>query len=179
MRQIAQDVVFPGIDKVIALGIADPDRIAVTGTSWGGYSTMALLTITDRFKAGLAESGPSNHFTSYSIFMDNGTAFRVQEATNDLGGTPWTARQAYIDASPFFFLDRIKTPLMLVHARGDGDITVPQQQVDQVFVGLRSLNRTVSMALYEGGHGVASFSYPDQVDCWTRMIAWYDRFLSP
>jgi dipeptidyl aminopeptidase/acylaminoacyl peptidase len=94
-----------------------------------------------------------------------------------LGGAPWDAREAYTEYSPIFNLDRIKTPLMIIHSRGDGDYGVPQWGVDGVFVGLRYLNRTVTMLLYDGGHGTAMFSYPDRVDCWIRQIAWYDRFL--
>src|SRR5690606_32606667 len=70
----AREVVFPGIDRVIELGIADRNRIGLTGASWGGYSTLVLLTLTDRFKAAVAESGPSNHFDSFSVMLRNGAA---------------------------------------------------------------------------------------------------------
>ena len=179
VAQKAREVVFPGIDRVIELGIADKDRIALTGASWGGYSTLVLLTITDRFKAAVAESGPSNHFDSFSVMLRNGAAVRVQEVSNDMGGTPWTARQAYIDHSPFFHLDKVTTPLMLVHAREHGDYSIPQAQASQVFVGLRSLNKTVSLLIYEGGHGFVASSFIDQQEIWRRIIDWYDRFLKP
>lgn len=177
--QVARDVVFPGIDRVVELGIADNDRIGVTGTSWGGYSTLVLLTLTDRFKVAVAESGPSNEFDSFSVMLRNGNAVRVQESIRNMGGTPWTARQAYIDASPFFHLDKVTTPLMLVHARGDDDYSIPQSHANQVFVGLRHLNQTVNMVTYSGGHGFVASSYVDQVEIWSRIIAWYDRFLKP
>jgi dipeptidyl aminopeptidase/acylaminoacyl peptidase len=177
VQQLARDVVFPGIDRVVEMGIADKDRIGLTGTSWGGYSAFVLVTMTDRFKAAVAESGPSNHFDSFSVMLRNGAAVRVQEAITDIGGTPWTARQAYIDTSPFLHLDKVTTPLMIVHARADGDYSIPQSQASQVFVGLRSLNRTVNMVIYDGGHGLAASSYVDQVEIWTLIIAWYERFL--
>jgi dipeptidyl aminopeptidase/acylaminoacyl peptidase len=177
VQQVARDVLFPGIDAVVELGIADKDRIGVTGISLGGYSTVVLATMTDRFKVAVAEAGPTNNFSAFTTFLRSGNAFRVQEMTSNLGGTPWSARETYIETSPFFFLDRVQTPLMMVHARGDGDYTVPQLHADQVFVGLRSLNRTVTMVLHDGGHGISSYSYPDQVDCWTRVIDWFDRFI--
>lgn len=177
VQQRAREVVFPGIDRVIELGIADKDRIAVTGTSWGGYSTFVLVTMTDRFKAAVAESGPSNELDSFTTFLRNGSAMRVQEAFNDIGGSPWDARQNFLDASPVFHLDKVTTPLMIVHARGDGDYSIPQSHATQVFVGLRYLNRTVSMLLYEGGHGFSASSFTDQQEIWNRVIAWYDRYL--
>lgn len=175
--QRAREVMFPGIDRVIELGIADKDRIGITGTSWGGYSTFVLVTMTDRFKAAVAESGPSNDFDTFTTFLRNGSAMRVQEVFNDMGGSPWTHRQNYIDASPIFHLDKVTTPLMILHASEDGDYTIPQPHASQVFVGLRYLNRTVSMVLYEGGHGFSASSYATQQEVWSRVIGWYDRFL--
>jgi dienelactone hydrolase len=177
VQQRAREVVFPGIDRVVELGITDKDRIAVTGTSWGGYSTLVLVTMTDRFKAAIAESGPSNEFDSFTTFLRNGSAMRVQEAFNDMGGSPWDARQNFLDTSPFFHLDKVTTPLLIVHARGDGDYSIPQSHATQVFVGLRYLNRTVSMLLYEGGHGFVASSFVDQQEVWQRVIDWYDRYL--
>lgn len=177
VQQLAKDVLFPGIDRVIELGIADRDRIGLTGVSWGGYSTLALVTSTDRFKAAVAESGPSNWFDAFTVMLRNGNAFRVQEASTDMGGTPWTARQTYIDTSPVFHLDKVTTPVMLIHAREHGDYSIPQSQASQVFVGLRYLNQTVSLVIYEGGHGFSSSSFVDQTEIWNRVIAWYDRFL--
>jgi dipeptidyl aminopeptidase/acylaminoacyl peptidase len=173
----AEQVLFAGIDRVIELGIADRDRIGLTGTSWGGYSTFVLVTITGRFKVAVAESGPSNHFDSFSVLLRNGAAVRVQEVFNDMGGSPWTARQSYIDSSPFFHLDKVTTPLMIVHAREHGDYSIPQSHASQIFTGLRYLNRTVSMVIYEGGHGFVASAYTDQAEVWNRVIAWYDRFL--
>jgi dipeptidyl aminopeptidase/acylaminoacyl peptidase len=177
VQQRAREVVFPGIDKVIELGIADPDRVGLTGMSWGGYSTFVLTTMTDRFKAAVAESGPSNEFDSFAVLLRNGSAPRVQESFNNIGGSPWTARQSYIDTSPFFHLDKVTTPLMIVHARGDGDYSIPQSHASQVFVGLRYLNQTVSLVVYDGGHGFSASSYADQIEIWNRVIGWYDRFL--
>jgi dipeptidyl aminopeptidase/acylaminoacyl peptidase len=175
--RVAKEVLFPGIDRVVELGIADQDRIGVTGASWGGYSTLKLVTITDRFKAAIAESGPSNWFDAFTVMLRNGNAFRVQEASTDMGGTPWTARQSYIDASPVFHLDKVTTPVMLLHARDHGDYSIPQSQASQVFVGLRYLNQTVSLVIFDGGHGFGSSSLIDHTEIWNRVIGWYDRFL--
>jgi len=177
VERVAKEVLFPGIDRVVELGIADQDRIGVTGASWGGYSTLVLTTITDRFKVAVAESGPSNWFDAFTVMLRNGNAFRVQEASTDMGGAPWTARQAYIDASPFFHLDKVTTPVMLIHARDHGDYSIPQSQASQVFVGLRYLNQTVSLVIFDGGHGFGSSSFTDHTEIWNRVIEWYDRFL--
>jgi dipeptidyl aminopeptidase/acylaminoacyl peptidase len=177
VRRTAKTVLFPAIDELTALGIIDRDRIGLTGTSWGGYSTLVIISMTDRFKAALDESGFGDQFTKFSEFTHTGDGFYVQETAQDMHGTPWTARNAYINASPFFFVDRIHTPLMIVHARDNGDYALGETEEDPIFIGLRSLNRTVTMLQYDGGHGILTASYPSQVDIWTRIVNWFDKYL--
>jgi dipeptidyl aminopeptidase/acylaminoacyl peptidase len=90
-----------------------------------------------------------------------------------MGASPWQARATYVENSPFFYLDRVETPLLLIH----GDIDpVPVLQSDQVYFALRSLGKTVEYARYGNvGH---SMTDPANVrDFWRRRIAWFDRHL--
>ena len=111
----------------------------------------------------------------------NGTSYGVgllEHGLDAMGGTPWEFRQRYIENSPLFYLDRIETPLLIVH--GEADTTVPSAQSDEVFVGLRRLGKEVEYAKYEGeGHSPLYWSYAHQVDFCGRMIGWFDKFLKP
>lgn len=71
------DAVLPGVDRVVALGVADPDRIGVMGTSAGGYATIALLTRSNRWRAAIADHGFANLLVSWSNLRPDGTAIEV------------------------------------------------------------------------------------------------------
>ena len=93
-----------------------------------------------------------------------------------MGGTPWQFRNRYIENSPIFYLDRVETPLMIVH--GSEDKTVAPFLGDEVFVGLRRLGKEIQYARYEGEeHGPDNWSYANQIDLCNRMIAWFDQYL--
>ena len=95
-----------------------------------------------------------------------------------IGGTPWQYRDRYIENSPVFYLDRMETPLLLVH--GARDDSVPSFLADEIFVGLRRLGKQVEYAKYEGeNHSPNEWRYPNQVDFCNRLIAWFDKYLNP
>lgn len=172
--------VLPGVNRVIDLGIADADRLAVAGHSFGGYSTLALITQTTRFKVAIEMDGFSDLISSYSAMSPTGATYDLAfiEGTKPggLGGTPWTNRERYVENSPFVFLDRVETPLLIVH--GSEDSAVPPFLGDQVFVGMRRLGKEVVYAKYEKeSHSPLYWSYPNQADLDERMISWFDRYL--
>ena len=91
-------------------------------------------------------------------------------------GSPWEFRQRYIDNSPYFLLDRVETPLLLVH--GELDRSVPVRQSDEVFVGLRRLGKEVVYAKYAGEeHWEGTWSLANAKDYLTRCIQWFDDHL--
>jgi dipeptidyl aminopeptidase/acylaminoacyl peptidase len=171
--------VLPGINKVIELGVADRDRIGVMGHSFGGYSTLALITETRRFKAAIEIAGLGDLVGDYGAMDPGGAAFGIsvlEHGQGSMEGTPWEYRDRYIENSPFFYLDRVETPLLII--AGTRDTTVPSFLSDQVFVGLRRLQKQVEYAKYEGeGHSLPFWNYPNQVDVSNRMIAWLQTHL--
>jgi len=173
--------VLPGVNKVIELGIADPDRLGIMGHSFGGYSTLALIVQTNRFKAAMDIDGMGDLVAAYGAMNRDGTAFEpafLERGNGLLGGTPWQYRERYIENSPIFYLDRLQTPLLIIH--GSEDSTVPPFLGAEVFVGLRRLGREVELAEYMGeGHSPLYWSYANQLDFCNRMIAWFDRYLKP
>jgi len=174
--------ILPGINKVIELGIADPNRLGVIGHSYGGYSVLSLIVLTTRFKAAIALAGDSDLVSYYGEMSDDGSAYGIpilEEGQGAIGGTPWDRRDKFIENSPFFYLDRIRTPLLI--AQGSKDTAVAPFLGDQTFVALRRLGKEVLYAKYEGeGHSPAQeWNYSNQVDLCNRMMRWWDDHLNP
>src|SRR5260370_14965156 len=109
--------VLPGVNKAIELGVADPEKLGLMGQSYGGYSTLALIVQTTRFKAALRVAGPSNLVSLYVEMDENGTPGAIgvlQDGQGMMRGTPWEVRDRYIENSPLFYLDRVQSPLLIV-----------------------------------------------------------------
>ena len=171
--------VIPGIDKAIEIGVADPERIGVTGHSYGGYSTLSLIAQSPRFAAAVMSAGMGNLVSAYGQLSRDGTNYLLpwaEEGQGRMGGTPWEHRTRYIENSPAFYLDRVRTPLLIVH--GAEDSACSPFLAEEIFVGLRRLGQPVSYALYEGEeHWPGTWGYANQVDVVNRTIEWFDRYL--
>lgn len=170
--------VLPGVNKAIELGIADPKHIGVMGQSNGGFSTLSLIVQTKRFKAAIDLDGFGDLIGLYGGMDSEGAAFgtALERVFDPMGGTPWEFRDRYIENSPVFYLDRVETPLLIVH--GEHDTYVPPFLADEVFVGLRRLGREVEYAKYhDSGHDPVIWSYANQLDLCKRMITWFDKYL--
>jgi dipeptidyl aminopeptidase/acylaminoacyl peptidase len=178
MRDIA-DAVLPGLDKAIELGIADPDRLGVTGHSYGGYSTLSLIVQSPRFKAAVSSAGPGNLSSRYGAMRPGGVAGSIgwsETGQGRMGGHIWEYRDRYIENSPLFFLDRVETPLLMVH--GGIDESVRPSEPEEVFIGLRRLGKPVVYVRYDGeGHWQGTWGRENVVDYWNRMINWFDTYL--
>jgi dipeptidyl aminopeptidase/acylaminoacyl peptidase len=174
MSQIAAGV-LPGVDRVVEMGVADPDRLGVMGHSYGGYSTLSLVVQSPRFQAAIASASMSNLISMYGKFQngESGGIGYLEKGQGNMGDTPWKERERYIANSPFFFLDRVQTPVLLVH----GGLDVPEN-AEQTYVALKRLGKPVELAIYEGEqHWEGTWGYANQVDYWKRMLAWFGRYL--
>jgi dipeptidyl aminopeptidase/acylaminoacyl peptidase len=172
-----EKTVLSGVNKVIEMGIADPERLGVMGHSNGGYSTLALIVQTMRFKAAVEMDGTANLVDLYAEMGKDGTAYgtgMLEHGQDAMGGTPWQFRERYIENSPIFYLDRVETPLLIVQATGDP--VVATFHGDQIFVALQRLGKEVEYATYEDeGHFPAS--YGNRLDLLNRMLAWFNKYL--
>ncbi|HTO75839.1 MAG TPA: prolyl oligopeptidase family serine peptidase [Thermoanaerobaculia bacterium] len=178
MRDIA-DGVLSGVAKLVDLGIADPDRLGIMGHSYGGYSTLSLITQTKIFRAAISRAGLADLTGAYGDLLSNGTAMNIQWAEGgqgNMGGPLWEFRSRYIENSPWFYLDRVETPLLIIH--GSQDTRVPAHNADEVFVGLRRLGKEVVYARYDGeDHSELYWSYANRLDYLKRVIGWFDEHL--
>ncbi len=180
MAEIAKTV-LPGVTEAVEVGVADPARLGVMGHSYGGYSTLSLLVQSTMFKAAMASGSIGDLVADYGAMLPDGTAGSVgwaEHGQGDMGGTPWEFRDRYLENSPFFYLDRVRTPVLLVH--GALDLAVPVALGEQTFVALRRLGQEVELARYAGeGHWEGAWGYPNRVDYWQRMLRWFDDHLQP
>jgi dipeptidyl aminopeptidase/acylaminoacyl peptidase len=171
--------VLPGVDKVVEMGIADPARIGVMGHSYGGYSTLGLIVQTNRFKAAIEADGMGDLISAYGQMGKDGTAFQtsvIEEGQGLMGGSLWQFRERFIENSPIFYLDRVETPLLIVH--GSEDTAVAAFLGDEVFVALRRLGKKVEFAKFEGeGHSPLYWTYANQTELCNRMLDWFSKHL--
>jgi dipeptidyl aminopeptidase/acylaminoacyl peptidase len=164
-------------NKLIDMGIADPDRLGVHGTSYGGYATVLLLTETDRFKAAINVSGKVNMVSFYTDSERLGVrnTHAPEKSQDRIGGTLWEFPERYIEQSAIFRLDRVKTPLLTIS--GDQDPNVPANQSRELYYALRRLGKEVEWVRYvNGGHRPPN-SVAESIDFEQRIVAWYDKYL--
>ena len=163
------DAVMPALDRAVELGIADPERLGVMGVSSGGYATFALVTQTTRFRAAVSCAG----FGDLTGFYGHGWAPWLEDGSGAIGKPPWQAPELYIANSPVYFLDRVKTPLLIEAGSDDNAVgDFPKH----VFTDLKILNKDSTYLRYRGeGHNLAL--YPNLVDFWNRVTAFFDHYL--
>lgn len=167
----------PGVNKLIEMGIADPDRIGLHGHSWSGYQTAFAITQTDIFAAAVAGAPVSNMTSAYSgIRWGSGLArqFQYEKSQSRLGVSLWEGRDRYIDNSPVFFADRINTPLLIQF--GDEDGAVPWYQGIELYLAMRRLGKEAVFLQYRGeDHHLKK--YANKLDYSIKMKAFFDHYL--
>ncbi|MHC5063252.1 MAG: alpha/beta hydrolase family protein [Planctomycetota bacterium] len=171
--------VTAAVNRLIEMGIADPDRLGVQGTSYGGYATNLLITQTKRFKAAINVSGKVNMVSFYTDSPRLGVRnIHAPENSQDrIGATLWEQPQKYVAHSAIMDADRIDTPLLLI--TGEQDHNVPDRQAMEMYYALRRLGKTVDWVRYvNGGHGTPTSTVAEVHDYYGRILAWYDKHLA-
>lgn len=165
-------------NKLIEMGVADPERLGVQGTSYGGYATNLLITQTNRFKAAINISGKVNMVSFYTDSPRLGVRnIHAPEKSQDrIGATLWQQPQKYIAHSAIMFADRIKTPLLMM--TGEQDHNVPARQAMEMYYALRRLGKEVAWVSYtNGGHGMPTSTIEEVKDYHQRILDWYNNHL--
>jgi len=197
LPQGTQDPMLGLADRVLAVvdaasnlpaahGAFDPDRLALIGHSYGGYTTMSAITQTQRFRAAVSVAGISNLFTQWEALPalhrsvpEVGLRFNwstgyTEASQGGMGGPPWTDPMRYVRNSPVFAADRATTPLLLMH--GDQDI-VQLAQSEAMFSALFRQAKDAELVTYWGeGHSITS---PGNVrDMYARIFDFLDERLA-
>jgi dipeptidyl aminopeptidase/acylaminoacyl peptidase len=159
-----------GVDKVIAMGVADPDKLGVGGWSYGGILTDYMIASDTRFKAATSGAG-----TAFTVAFYGTDQYIIQYDFEI--GPPWNPKawETYQKISyPFLHADRIKTPTMFLG--GERDFNVPVQGGQQMYQALRSLGIETQLIIYPNeNHGISRPSYVR--DRYERYLAWYDKYI--
>ena len=159
-----------GLDYVIKIGVADPDRLGVGGWSYGGIMTDYMIASDHRFKAATSGAGVAFPIAFYGVDQ------YILQYDNEFG-PPWKALDTYMKVSyPFLHADRITTPTLFLG--GDRDFNVPVQGGQQMYQALKSLGIDTRLIIYpEQFHGLTRPSFiRDRLE---RYLAWYDKYLKP
>ena len=164
--------VLPQIQRLIGEGIADPKRIGIYGVSYGAYAALALLTQSPLFAVGVCNAPRANLTNHYDQFDYWGWSEAGQE---EMGGNLWERREAFVENSPFFYLDRLQAPLLLVSGSGDG---VVSSQAEDIYRALRHQGKRVEWRSYrDEPHFSCDWSRENLRDMCLAVLGWFDRYL--
>ena len=173
----ALDAVVPGVLSLIDKGFVDRERIGVQGHSWGGYQIAYMVTRTDIFAAAEAGAPVANMVSAYGgIRWGTGMSrmFQYERTQSRIGGSLWETPLRFIENSPIFTADKIRTPVLMMH--NDEDTAVPWYQGIELFVALRRLGKPVWLLNYNGEpHGLQREA--NQKDWAVRMQQFFDHYL--
>lgn len=176
------DGVDPAVNEAVAMGIADPDRLALFGHSYGGYSVSGLITQSRRYRAGIAAMGFSDLVALYGGFdaryrytHPNEAAFDplyLESAQGRMGVPLWADPERYVRNSPIFAADRITTPLLLI----DGELDLFETQNQEMFTALNRQGKRAEYICYLGeNHYIKSPA--NILDFWQRAFSWLDTYV--
>ncbi|MEJ7701385.1 MAG: S9 family peptidase [Pyrinomonadaceae bacterium] len=157
-----------GVDKVIEMGVADPQRLGVMGWSYGGFMTSWIVTQTKRFKAASAGAPVTN------LMSFNGTADIPNFVPDYFGGQSWENMEIYQKHSPMFNVKGVTTPTLIQH--GEADVRVPISQGYEFYNALKSQNVPVRMiVLPRQPHGPNEPKM--QIAAMQSNLEWFEKYL--
>ena len=151
------------VDEAVRLGVADPKRIGVTGHSHGALMTVNLLAHSDLFRAGVATSG------SYNKTL---TPFGFQNERRSV----WEAPEVYRKTSPFFFADKLKTPLLIIHGADDANPGTTPLQASKLYEALRGNGGTSRLVMLpHEPHWYSAMESNEQL--LYELVSWFDKYV--
>ena len=146
----------------------DPNRLAVTGGSYGGFMTNWIITQTPRFKAAVSVASVSNLISFYS------TSLYQDLIHAEFGGFPWDNYDLLWQWSPLRYAKQAQTPTMFIHGESDNDVHITQ--AEEMYMALKRRGvETVLVRYPREGHGLREPRH--RVDALEKTLSWFDRFL--
>ena len=160
--------IMTGVDALVARGIADPDKLAHIGWSYGGYMTAWVITQTTRFKAAMVGAGLTNMWSMY------GTNDIPSVLISYFGGIPNAKTlPLYLDRSAMSHVDKVTTPTLILH--GAQDERVPVGQAQELYRGLKDRGKATELVFYpREGHGFTEYYH--QKDRMQRIYDWVTKY---
>lgn len=160
------------VDAATDLPGIDPERLGVTGGSYGGYMTNWIVGHTDRFRCGVTQRSVVN------LQSMAGTCDFNFSQSDYFGGNAWDEPERLLAQSPLTYAAAVRTPLLILHS--EGDLRCPIEQAEQWFAALMNLGREVEFVRYprEANHGLSRSGPPDlRRDRLERIAGWMERWL--
>jgi dipeptidyl aminopeptidase/acylaminoacyl peptidase len=160
------------VDAVVARGEVDPERLGVTGGSYGGFMTNWVISHTDRFRAAVTQRSVTN------LMSMAGTCDFAFDDHNYFDANAWDDPAGYLRLSPLTYAAQVRTPLLILHS--EGDLRCPIEQAEQWFAALKRLGCEVEFVRFprEANHGLSRTGPPDlRRERLERIAAWMDRYL--
>jgi dipeptidyl aminopeptidase/acylaminoacyl peptidase len=160
--------ILAGVDALVGTGVADDDRVAIMGGSYGGFMACWAITQTDRFAAAIPQAVVSD-WLSFHLTTNIGQFDRLF-----LDSDPYDPAGEYPARSPVMHAHRCKTPTLIMH--GAEDLCTPLGQAKELYNALVEADCEVELVVYpREGHGWLEHDH--QLDAWKRIQAWLDRHL--
>ena len=152
-----------GINTLIEMGVTDPDRVGVSGHSYGAFMTANLLTHSDIFAAGVARSGAYNRtLTPFG--------FQLEERTY------WQGPEVYNTMSPFMHADKMEVPMLLIHGADDNNSGTFPMQSERYYDALRGHGATVRLVMLpHESHGYRARE--SVLHMHWEWLQWFDRYV--
>jgi dipeptidyl aminopeptidase/acylaminoacyl peptidase len=173
----AMNSIMPGVMKLLDRPYVDAERLALQGHSWGGYQIAFMVTRTNLFRAAGAGAPVANMTSAYGgIRWESGMGrqFQYERTQSRLGGTLWDMPMRFIENSPLFWLDKVETPLLIMHNDHDG--AVPWEQGIELYLGLRRLGKPAWLVNYnDEPHWPTTFA--NKRDWNIRMQQFFDHYM--
>lgn len=173
----AEEYVNSGMRYLAQNAWVDSTKMAIQGQSWGGYQVAHLITRTDMYAAAWSGAPVVNMTSAYGgIRWQSGMSrqFQYEQTQSRIGKTLWEDRALYIENSPLFFMDRVTTPVAIMHNDNDG--AVPWYQGIEMFTALRRLQKPVWLLNYNGDeHNL--IKRQNRKDIQIRQSQFFDHFL--
>lgn len=166
------DDLVDAVDYLVEIGLADPERIGVTGGSYGGYATAWCSTrYSDRFAVGVMFVGISDKVSKTGTTDIPNEEFLVHSRKR-----PWNNWQFFLERSPVVHVDKARTPLLILHGKDDPRVNVGQSM--EMYRHLKLHGKApVRLVLYPGeGHGNRKAAA--QYDYSLRMLRWFEHYLT-
>jgi dipeptidyl aminopeptidase/acylaminoacyl peptidase len=157
-----------GVDRVIDMGVADPERLAIMGGSYGGFMTFWAVTQTDRFKAAIGHAAISDWFSFYG---QTDIPYLLEFG---FGGLPWRMKETFERWSPVEYAENVVTPLLITH--GEEDRRVPIPQGEQYYRTLKKMGKEVEFLRFpREGHGIQEPRHRIFLDL--EQAKWFEKYL--
>jgi dipeptidyl aminopeptidase/acylaminoacyl peptidase len=166
--------VVPAVGKLRDMGFAE-SRFGLWGHSFGAYATSYVITQTDIFSCAVSGATPPELFRNWASGRDRDSR-NIERGQARMGGSPFDFPERYLSQSAFFQLDKVRTPVLILH--GEKDLTILFGEGEMMFYALRQLGKEATFVAYtEGDHSLSRHSRADTLDVNGRILEWFEKHL--